>query len=457
MPKETIPHQVGQLLLAFGIGLFLFLGIVLESNTIVSMSDFKGVYYGAQCALNHCDPYKEAELTRFYESRGGGGPNELTVLRRTVTLYVNLPTGLLFMLPFAILPWGPAHFLWMAVIGFGFSLAATLMWKLGARHAPIASGFLVLLFLLGSELLIEVSNTAGVVVSFCVIAVWCFLEERFVVAGIVLLAFSLAFKPHDGGLVWLFFLLKGGVYRKRALQTLLATVLIGLPGIAFMTYASPNWLPEMRANLAEISAHGGPNDEGPATIQPHSHSSSVTDLQSAVSVFKDDARFFKPVSYPMIAPLVIWWGVATVRTRPSRATTWLAIASISALLLLPIYHRQYDTRLLVLTIPACALLWAEGGIVGWLAVLLTAAGAVLTGDTPLFILGFFVGKLHLSTSTLGGQVLTVLLDRPAPVFTFLMAVFYLWAYLRRCSAEATAISAEAHGKAANLELQGSET
>ena len=62
------------------------------------------------------------------------------------------------------------------------------------------------------------------------VAVWCFIRERFVPAGILCLAVSLAVKPQDAGLVWLYFLLVGGVYPKRALQTLVAMLALGLPG-----------------------------------------------------------------------------------------------------------------------------------------------------------------------------------------------------------------------------------
>ena len=43
---------------------------------------------------------------------------------------------------------------------------------------------LLCLFLLGSELLLEFGNAAGIAISLCVIAVWCFLKDRFVSAGI---------------------------------------------------------------------------------------------------------------------------------------------------------------------------------------------------------------------------------------------------------------------------------
>ncbi len=49
-------------------------------------------------------------------------------------------------------------------------------------------------FLMTSELLIEVGNAAGIAISLCVIATWCFLEERFVRTGILIHGAQLADK-----------------------------------------------------------------------------------------------------------------------------------------------------------------------------------------------------------------------------------------------------------------------
>jgi ABC-type methionine transport system permease subunit len=76
-------------------------------------------------------------------------------------------------------------------------------------------------------------------------------------------------------------------------------------------------------------------------------------------------------------------------------------------------------------------LWAEGGLTGWLALLVTSAGIVFTGDIPLTILLILTGNLHISTAGLPGQILTVVLLRPTPLILLLMAIFYLWIYLRR--------------------------
>ena len=169
------------------------------------MADFRGQYYGARCLLQHSDPYRESDLLRVFHAEHEDYSASPEQLHRIVTLYVNLPASFLLSTPFALLPWGPAHLLWMIAIASSSILAAFLMWDLGAGAAPAISGGLIAIFLAGSELLIEIGNAAGIVVSLCVIAVWCFLRDRFVPAGVLCFALSLAIKPHVAGTVWLFF------------------------------------------------------------------------------------------------------------------------------------------------------------------------------------------------------------------------------------------------------------
>ena len=85
-------------------------------------------------------------------------------------------------------------------------------------------------------------------------SVWCFVRERFIPVGVICLAFSLMLKPHDAAFVWLYFLLAGGVYRKRAVQTLVAVVALSAPLLIWITIVAPQWLPELRFNLAALSA-----------------------------------------------------------------------------------------------------------------------------------------------------------------------------------------------------------
>ena len=148
-----------------------------------------------------------------------------------------------------MLPLGPAHLLWMALIAGCLIVASLLIWEIGAGSAPVLSGVLIGLLIANSEVILMMGNAAGIVVGLCAAAVWCFLRERFVPAGILLLAVSLAIKPHDAGLVWLYFLLAGGVYRKRALWTLLVTAVISLPGLLGSGSVAPHWIQEWRTPM----------------------------------------------------------------------------------------------------------------------------------------------------------------------------------------------------------------
>ena len=390
---------------------------------------FPGIYYGTRCLIQHCDPYNVSELDGFYRAEGGANQTDTIQRRQSVTLYVNLPTTFLFVAPFAALPFKLAHLLWMTLTVGCFTLAAFLMWSLGARYAPNVSLFLVCIFLANAEVVFAGGNTAGIVVSLCVVAVWCFLKDRFVWAGILCLAVSLAIKPHDGGLIWLYFILAGGVFRKRALQSLAVTFALGVTAILWLSFAIPNWIPEMRSNLATISVHGGINDPGPVSIGMRIPGM-VIDLQTVFSVFRDDPRLYNLASYLVCGALLLVWLNRTVRSHFSTRSVWFALASITALTMLVTYHRPYDAKLLLLAVPACAMLWAEGGVIAWVALLLTTMGAVFTGDIPLAVLVILTKNMQAPAASLAERLLFVALTRPIPLILLSICIFYLWAYER---------------------------
>ena len=247
-------------------------------------------------------------------------------------------------------------------------------------------------------------------------------------AGVICMALSLAIKPHDSGFVWLYFLLAGGLYRKRALQTFAVTAALGLSAILWVSHVAPNWMQDRHNNFA-ISAHGGINDPGPTSSVGFHNLDPVIDLQSVISVFRDDPRVYNSISYLICGALVLLWVIATLKFRFSRDKAWLALAAIVPFTMLITYHRPWDAKLLLLTVPACAMLWAEGGLIGWLAVLINTAGIAITGDIPLAILGILTGNLHTSTVSLSGQMMTVLTARPIPLILLFMGVFYLCIYI----------------------------
>jgi hypothetical protein len=171
------------------------------------------------------------------------------------------------------------------------------------------------------------------------------------------------------------------------------------------------------------------NDPGLASSGAHGIGMLVS-LQAVIGIYWDDPRIYNPASYLIFAPLLLTWAIVTLRCRflPSRA--WLGIAAIAALSMLPVYHRLQDTKLLLLTVPACAMLWARRGFVGWLALLVTAAGFVLTGDLPWAVFLSLINLLHLPTTGLSGELLIGLQVLPAPLILLAIGIFYLWVYAR---------------------------
>ena len=392
-----------------------------------SMGDFKGVYYGAKCLAQHCDPYNPDEMLRVQPVQGVDS-NDL-IQRQSVTLSVYLPTIFLLTYPITLLGWQLGHFVWIFLTAIGFILASVLAWNLSVDNAPLLSGSLIGFILANGFGFLFLGNTAGIVVSLCVIAVWCFVRQRFAVAGVLCLAVSLVVKPHDAGLIWLFFLLAGGTFRKRALQTLLVCTLIAIPAVVWISNVAPHWTQELRSNIALSSSAIGRDNPGPSSLTAH-QGGVIVDIQTILSVFRDDPRFYDPATYLFIGSIILLWSLITARTRLSPSTTWLALAAIAPLSLLPTYHRSHDAKILLLSIPACAMLWAEGGLIRRLAVTLTSAGIVFTGDFPLWAMAWLTRRAQIP-GDIFGKIRAIILTRPIPLVLLAMGMFYLWLYFER--------------------------
>ena len=416
----------GFLLLLLGSALFIVVGGYKERVTR-SLFDFKCYYFAGRCLTQGCAPYRPEELKSFYLA-AGGEPS----LAALVSTFVNPPTSFTIFYPFALLPWGPAHLLWMFFTGSSMVFAAFLIWEIAKNQAPLVTGALLCFLLANSVWLLMVGNAAGIAVGLCTVAVWSFVRQRFIPAGMLCFAIGLLVKPHIVGWVWLYFLLADKFSRKRALQTLLVTAVLGLPSLLWISRLDPNWMQELHSNQITTSAPGRENDPGPKSPNAYLVDAMVN-LQTVTSIFWNNPSIYNGVTFLVCGPLIVFWIVTTLRAQPSPSSTWLALAAITALSMLPIYHRAHDARFLILTLPACAQLWAERGITGWLAVIINSAGFVLSGDiTSVFRINISAALLSSATGQ-SFKVLTVALGRPIPLISLIMGIFYLWVYMRRVS------------------------
>jgi hypothetical protein len=420
-------------LILFSSGISILLGVLVDRSSPVGFENYRAVYYGARCLIDSRDPYRAGEFVRVYATESGEFPSDpfkKFLFLRAVSICVNLPTTLFLVASLAILPWGLSHVIWLALISVSFTIAAFLVHDLARTYAPRVSLLLICILLANSEVLFAVGNTAGIAVSLCVIAIWSFVKKRYEWLGVIGLGVSLALKPHDSGLAWLFLVVAGGVLRKRALEALAITILLAVPALLWVSRVSPQWPRELAANLAETSAQGDISDPGPHSISRRGSADVIIDLQTVASVFRDDPRFYNPVTLAICASILVIL-LITVLRRNAQASVWCGLASIAALSMLPSYHRPYDAKLLLLAVPACAMLWAGGGWVARAAVALTTLAATLTGDIPLAIISILTRDINVFQMGLTAKVLAIWLLRPAPLILLCTAIFYTWIYVRQ--------------------------
>ncbi len=425
-----------------------FWGVSLQRTAPAKSLDFKLVYFGARCLLSGCDPYSANDLERMYQADEDRRPNDPTI-RRVETNIIYLPTIFAVVAPFALLPWSLANGLWMLLTAGTFLIAGCLAWNLGAHYAPQLALALCCLVMAGCQILFLTENAAGLAVSLCIIAVWCLLRERLIAVGVVCLALSLVIKPHDTGFVWLFFLLAGAAHRKRALAALVVAALLSLPAMLWITNTSPHWVHELHRNLVTTASRGDMNDPGPESVTGFTPNSIIS-LQTVLSVLWDDPVFYNSATLVICVPFLVLWAIKVWRSKYSFEGSLVALASVISLTMLVTYHRTYDAKLILLTIPACAMLWARMDKIAQWAFALTTIGVVFTGDIAMGIVSAMAGRLHLNDAGLAGKVLLLLLDRPEPIILSAMAVFYTWFYLRRFSEEAGSTDSSLRAAAPNL-------
>jgi hypothetical protein len=425
----TRARSDGVFFLVLGMISFLLFGAYLKYRATDSMVDFKMLYYGSRSLVLHSDPYNQQNFASLLRSEFG--ESRFIQHHAALAISINLPTTYFMAAPLAVLPFWLASAIWSLLTAASLISAAWLAFRVGASYAPVLAGALAGLALINGAVALGNGNSAGVIVGLCGIAAWCFITERAAWLGICCFAVSLIVKPQDAGLLWLFFLLAGGTFRKRALQAAAIAVLLAAPGALWVSRAAPQWMPELHSNLVQISAHGGNCDPGPAGLTNKSGTMEViTDLQTVISVFHDSPSFYNPVTLLICGVLLVVWATIAFRSGSCIVLVWMALAAIAPLTLLVTYHRAYDARLLLVAIPACTLLWSRGDRVGKIGCALTTAALLFTGEIPLAFLNPLLMRMHADAGSLLGKLETVLLMRLTALSLLAMCLFYLGVYLR---------------------------
>lgn len=419
--ENSTRSQDGLYLMLMGTVMFLLLGALMVALKPDPVEDFKTAYYRGVCLLQSCDPYSGTAIEKLY-AKAGEPPFPSDNNRLVVTRNIYLPSEFPFLAPLASLPFNVGRWLWILLIGAAFIVACFAVWGAADRNSLVPPA-LIAFCLLNSGSLFYFGNPGGFVVPLTILAAWSFLKNRFAALGVLALAVSLTFKPHDCALVWLFFLLWRGSSRRLALRAFIVTAAIGLVAVVWASRISPHWLTQLSANVSVLSGPGSASDPS----APHG-TCGLTNLQTITSLFWSNPHLYDWASYLICAPLFVVWGVVALRARPTMTNAWLALATIAPLSMLPVYHRQYDAKLILLAVPACALLWARRGMVGWLALALTTLAFFCNGDLPWIAFAMESDRIHPASAGPYSRLLTAAWDFPVPLSLLALGVFYLWAY-----------------------------
>ena len=338
--------------------------------------DFLPVYTGARCLLHGCNPYDTAQLDAQY-FQGGGPAADRPRWNMGGETPVYPPSAFLVLSPLATLRLPVVLRLWAGLNGILLIACVVLI----RAMVPPSSRWLVTIlgscYLLSmvSELLLELGNPGAFAISLLIIGTLLYLRGRYIPLATILLTLSLAVKPQIGFLIVLYLIFKRIYWRQAALAIAGAIVLFLVGGwILKSRPVSAQWPSDFRSNIAESEKPGQINDPRPpakATVSIWSHATSIVSLDAPISVFTRDAKTYKLAGYVIFFAAMALWMTAAIQRDCGSAGDWLALAALSALTMLPLYHRNYDTGLLILALPAIPIIFRQRRLLGSLIIAVT--------------------------------------------------------------------------------------
>ena len=409
-----------------GIGVLIFAIRGYENErTVLHFRDFKEPYGGARCLIHNCDPYDSEQIHSAWKAAGGVDVEKVIAAPYTA---VYPPTSLMALAPVAALDLPAAHAVWKALITLLFS-AAVICVGVMSREAGASLLIAVLIgaFAATSTILIMLGQVSGVVIPLLAVGLTCLYYERFIAFGTFCLFLAAVLKPQEAGFLVLYLLLLNRVGRRAFFWVAALSIIFAAASVAWISTnsASANWLPELRANVYGASLPGQATTVARGSVGGLEQ----TQLQDLFSVFRDQPAFDNMAALLVSGVLLALLAVPLVRLPSTRAKHLVAFAALACFTLLPVYHRQYDSRLLILVFPAVAYMLAQpvDRWLGWIGLALLGVAVVTTSHQYLHFLVVHFGH----ALEFAGIGLTLLMFRPMPeiillLFLYFLVVLYRW-------------------------------
>jgi Glycosyltransferase family 87 len=377
-------------------------------------NDFVPVYTGARCLLHGCNPYDPSQLEpEFFHA--GGRPSDLPSWLIDVPVYP--PSTFLVLSPLGLLPFPIARLVWFLLNGCLFATAAGLILSICPPPHRWLATTLISFFLVTAGILLVLGQPAVFAISLAVIGSCLFLGGRFVPLGAFVFLLSLAVKPQIGGFLVVYFLAQRIYWRYAASALAGAAVLLLCAGLILGHHPrSAGWASTLRANLSATLSPGGSADPRPANQQAIGDEN----LQALTSIFITRAGQFNAAAYAIFLGLFGAGIVGVLRANRGPELHLVALGALSILTLTPVYHRFYDTRLLLLSIPAVVIVFQKRRVLGAVIAVLT----VLTTISIQYRVQIFLLQQGKWQNVLGNKFLFILLLRQQNLI--LLTLFFLY-------------------------------
>jgi hypothetical protein len=257
--------------------------------------------------------------------------------------------GLVIMAPIAAFHWKIAKILWLAILLISF--AAT-VWALVRTSAFASNEFRILLFLAACLALapfqtgIASGNTSILVIALCATAIWAASSRHDIASGI-LFGMACAMKPQLGAFLVLYYLVR----RRWQLFTVAVscTALLNVVAVLYLYLCGASWLQDYLNNARGFVTVANKIDsfttENPSRF-------TLINLQVPFFSITGDSHSSNLWALAICGLLVCSWLNWVVKQRDT-APELLSLGAISAIALLPVYHRFYDAAILILPLCWC--------------------------------------------------------------------------------------------------------
>ena len=387
----------------------------------VRMRDFVTPYTGARCLLAHCNPYDLQQVKNEFHAAGGSDSDHAPWLWEPP---VYPPSSLVVLLPAALFTFHLARALWFGFSLFFFSaalLAAALLVERRYRSWAILLAAGLLATRLVGEL-IGIGQPSALALGMAILALYLLLSEKFQSVATILLGMGLALKPQLAGVIFLLLVFRRQTKRPAIVSAILACVFM-LVGVVWLqvTPASKSWLRDYKAQIASSVAEGVNN---PAWDLQHAHR--MLNLQASFAAVFDSPSIYDTLAWSLSLLLFAAWVNAFRKNSDSRELTTPAMAAIVCIGLLPVYHREYDIPILMLTFPALFSLVAHRTKIGVAALLITIP-LLYSPFRPLGFMQHFGSAAFLVKLIPFARLRVLLFGRPQPLVILCLAVLYTFA------------------------------